>query len=58
MANEMMNALFAATVQATEEAIINALFAGEKLVGINGNTMYGLPKNRVVSILKKYNRIK
>ena len=58
MANDSMNALFAATVQATEEAIINALFAGEKLVGINGNTMHALPKEKVIAILKKYNRIK
>jgi D-aminopeptidase len=56
MSNEYMNALFTATIQATEEAIINALFAGKTLVGINGNTMYGLPKEKVVSIMKKYNR--
>jgi L-aminopeptidase/D-esterase-like protein len=57
MPNEHMNALFAATIQATEEAIINSLFAGKTLVGINGNTMYGLPKERVVQIMKKYNRL-
>lgn len=56
--NEWMDALFAATVQATEEAIINALFAGKTLVGINGNTMYGLPKELVMQKLKKYNRLK
>ncbi len=58
MPNDHMDALFAATIQATEEAIINALFAGKTLVGINGNTMYGLPKERVVQIMKKYNRLK
>jgi L-aminopeptidase/D-esterase-like protein len=58
MPNENMNALFTATIQATEEAIINALFAGKTLVGINGNTMYGLPKEKVVSVMKKYNRLK
>lgn len=58
MPNELMNALFTATIQATEEAIINALFAGQTLVGINGNTMYGLPKEKVVQIMKKYNRLK
>ena len=57
MPNEMMNALFIATIQATEEAIINALFAGKTLVGINGNTVYGLPKEVVIQILKKYNRL-
>jgi L-aminopeptidase/D-esterase-like protein len=55
--NEQMNALFDATIQATEEAIINALFAGKTITGINGNTVYGLPRKRVVDILKKYNRM-
>jgi D-aminopeptidase len=50
--------LFEATVQATEEAIINALFAGKTTVGINGNTVYGLPKEAVMRTLKKYNRVK
>ncbi len=56
--NDQMDALFEATVQATEEAIINALFAGKTLVGINGNTMYGLPKEAVLRIMEKYNRLK
>ena len=58
MPNEFMNALFTATIQATEEAIINALFAGKTLTGINGNTMYGLPIDAVLKIMKKYNRFK
>jgi len=53
-----MNALFTATIQATEEAIINALFAGETMDGINGNKAYGMPKERVIQIMKQYNRIK
>jgi D-aminopeptidase len=55
--NDQMGALFAATVQATEEAIVNALFAAKTMVGINGNTIYEIPKEAVVRILKKYNRI-
>src|SRR5882724_11489284 len=55
--NEHINALFAATIQATEEAIINALFAGRTLVGINGNTVHAMPKEKVLAILKKYNRL-
>ncbi|HEV8080730.1 MAG TPA: P1 family peptidase [Chitinophagaceae bacterium] len=58
MPNDQMDALFEATIQATEEAIINALFAGKTLVGINGNTMYGLPKEAVLRIMKKYDRLK
>jgi L-aminopeptidase/D-esterase-like protein len=56
--NEQMNALFEATIQATEEAIINALVAGKTTTGINGNKVYGMPVERVVDILKNYNRIK
>ena len=55
--NEKMNALFTAAIQATEEAIINALFAGETMEGINGNKVYGLPKERVLEIMKKFNRL-
>jgi D-aminopeptidase len=54
--NEQMNALFTATIQATEEAVINALFAGRTMTGINGNTVYGLPIEAVTRIMKKYKR--
>jgi len=55
--NDQIGVLFAATVQATEEAIVNALFAAKTMVGINGNTIYELPKEAVVRLLKKFNRI-
>jgi L-aminopeptidase/D-esterase-like protein len=57
LSNDQINSLFAATIQATEEAIINALFAGRTMTGINGNTVHGLPQDAVVRILKKYHRI-
>src|SRR6185437_13003085 len=41
--NDKINPLLAATIQATEEAIVNALFAGQTMTGINGNRVYGLP---------------
>ena len=56
--NDQMGALFNATIQATEEAIINALVAGKTMKGINDNTVYGLPQESVIRILKKYNRIR
>jgi D-aminopeptidase len=56
--NDQMGYLFNATIQATEEAIINALVAGRTMKGINDNTAYGLPHEAVIRILKKYNRIK
>ena len=55
--NDLINPIFEATVQATEEAIINAMIAAETMEGINGNTIYALPHAKVISILKKYNRI-
>jgi D-aminopeptidase len=55
--NERMNPLFDAVVQATEEAIVNAMFAAETMVGINGNKVEALPLDRVHELLKKYNRL-
>ena len=52
-----MNPLFEATVQATEEAIVNALVAAETMTGINGNTVYALPADRLREVLRKYNRL-
>ncbi|MEO5905327.1 MAG: P1 family peptidase, partial [Saprospiraceae bacterium] len=56
--NDLMNPLFEATVQATEEAIINAMVAAETMEGVNGNKSYALPHQLVIDLLKKYNRIK
>lgn len=56
--NELINPLFEATVQATEEAIINAMVAAETMEGINGNKAYALPHKTVIDVLKKYNRVK
>jgi len=56
--NDLMGSLFTATIQATEEAIVNALVAGKTMKGINDNTVYGLPHEAVIRILKKYKRIK
>jgi L-aminopeptidase/D-esterase-like protein len=56
--NDMINAVFAATIRATEEAVVNAMLAAETMEGINGNKAYALPHKSVIDILKKYNRIK
>ena len=52
-----MNPFLNATGQATEEAIINALISAETMRGINNNTVYKLPHDRLKHILKKYNRL-
>ncbi len=56
--NDMINPLFEATVQAVDEAIINAMVAAETMEGINGNKAHALPHKLVIDVLKKYNRIK
>jgi len=55
--NEAMNPLFTATVQATEEAIVNALVGGETMVGIDGHRVLGLPTDRLREILARYRRL-
>ncbi len=55
--NERMNALFEATVQATEEAIINTLVAAETMTGRDGHKVLALPHDRLREVLKKYNRL-
>ena len=55
--NERISPLFAATVSATEEAIVNSLVAAETMEGIDGNTVYALPHDRLRAVLKKYGRL-
>ncbi len=56
LSNERMNPLFAATVEATEEAIVNALVAGKTMTGIDGHTVIGLPHDELQKVLKQYSR--
>jgi L-aminopeptidase/D-esterase-like protein len=52
--NARINALFYATVQATEEAIINAMLAAETMTGANDNRVYALPVDRLREVMRKY----
>jgi L-aminopeptidase/D-esterase-like protein len=54
--NDRMTPLFDATAQAIEEAIINSLVAAETMCGINANTVYALPHDRLQAALEKYCR--
>ena len=54
--NGGMNPLFEATVQATEEAILNAMVAAETMTGRDGLTAHALPHDRLQEALRKYNR--
>jgi D-aminopeptidase len=55
--NQRMDPHFAATVQATEEAIINALVAAPTMTGRDDRIVLGLPHDRLRAILMKYNRL-
>src|SRR6266480_2849504 len=55
--NERITPLFEATVQATEEAIVNAMVAAETMTGSNGLRVYALPHDRLRAALRKYNRL-
>ncbi len=53
-----LNPYYEATVQATEEAIVNALVAGRTMTGRDGNTVQGLPIERTIEILREHRRIR
>ena len=55
--NESLDPVFSATVQATEEAIINAMIAAESMTGIDNHHVTALPHDQLRAILKKYNRL-
>ena len=55
--NDMLNPVFAATVEATEESIINAMVAATTMTGIENHRVSALPHDQLRAILKKYNRL-
>jgi L-aminopeptidase/D-esterase-like protein len=55
--NDRMDALFEATVQATEEAVVNAMVAAKTMTGIDGHSIEALPHDKLQAVLKKYNRL-
>jgi len=55
--NDAMDDLFEATVQATEEAVVNAMIAARTMTGINNQTVNALPHEPLRQVLKKYNRL-
>ena len=55
--NDSMDPMFAATVTATEEAIINAMVAARDMTGIDGHRVIALPHERLREVLRKYNRL-
>ena len=56
--NDRIDPLFSATIDATEEAVVNAMLAAQTMTGADGIRSFGLPGDRVVAALRKYNRMK
>ena len=57
LGNSELTPLFGATVEATEEAVVNALVAAETMTGREGYTVHALPHERLREILRRYNRL-
>ena len=51
--NEATTPLFAAAIEATEEAILNSLFAAESMTGKDGNKVKALPVEQLLDLMKK-----
>ena len=49
--------LYKATIQATEEAVVNALVAAQTMAGLHGSRVHALPHERVREILRKHHRL-
>lgn len=56
--NDDMSPLFLATIESTEEAILNSLFTAETMSGRDGHTIKSLPIDKVIELMKKYHKIK
>jgi D-aminopeptidase len=57
LSNDDISPHFDATVQATEEAIINALIAAETMTGIDGHRVLAIPHRLLIEVMRKYNRL-
>ena len=56
--NDRMTPLFEAVIEATEEAVLNSLFAAEEMTGYSGHKAVNLPVEKVLRILEAHGRVK
>ncbi len=56
LANESIDPFFRATIESTEEAVVNAMLAADTMTGADGLRVFGLPGGRVMKALRKYGR--
>jgi D-aminopeptidase len=55
--NDKIEPIFAATVQATEEAVVNAMIAANTMIGVDDHRVIAIPQDRLRAVLKKYDRL-
>ncbi|MGH9173605.1 MAG: P1 family peptidase, partial [Vicinamibacterales bacterium] len=58
LSDEIISPVFQATVEATEEAVINALIAADTMTGRDGNIAYALPHDQLRDIMRRHNRLR
>jgi L-aminopeptidase/D-esterase-like protein len=56
--NDQITPVFEATVQATEEAIVNAMLGAQTITGVNNHKVTALPHDRLRDVMRKYNRLR
>jgi D-aminopeptidase len=57
LANSVIDVLFRAVVEATEEAVLDSMICNDTMVGRNGNTSIALPVDNMLDVMRKYNRL-
>jgi L-aminopeptidase/D-esterase-like protein len=57
LGDERIDPVYEATVQATEEAIINAMLAAKTMRGADGYVVPALPHDQLQQVLRKYGRL-
>ena len=58
VADQHLNGLFRATIEATAEAVLNAMIAAETMVGLSGNVCHALPHDRLREVMRRYARLR
>ena len=56
--NDLIDPIFSGVVEATEEAVVNALVDNQTMTGAGNHRVEALPHDRLRELLKKYNRLK
>ena len=57
LSNADLDQLFMATVEATEEAVIDSMLAAETMVGRDGNRAVALPVAELIDLMRRYGRM-